>query len=781
MKKAILGNRIYITVNPKLTSDLKEKLTYRIPAKSKFDYPVVIRNYKALRPGLASIPAGREDLIPDDYDIIDKRISIKVELPEFKFKLRESQQAILDEIDSSALINAKVSFGKTFTALAIAGKLKQKMLVVTHTTSLRNQWVQETEKVFGFTPGIIGSGKFDVSTPIVISNIQTLVKKLPQVAKLFGAVVIDECLDYDSQITTKNGNLKIGKIVNQKLPVEVLSLNKNTKELEWKRVVNWFKNPQQDPMIKFTFNNKSKLKCTLNHTVYSLNKGEVPAEYLEEGDWVISTRSFKTSSLLREEIKPLVLGMILGDGSLSTNGISCRLKITHGEAQLDYLKYKASLLLGGVPSDIVTGKSGYKPSNKVHYINSLSFYDLDNWRKDLYSNNSSKTRISKKVADILTVESWAIMYMDDGSLQSPCKIVFSFCELDIPSIENLQNSLLKVFSVESKYFTCTRGFNYLTLTGENVKKFLKKASKFIHPVLRYKLKGVDDVDPFIGTNPQKMFKETSAVQITDIDFENATNGYRYNIEVENNHNYFAGNKLVSNCHHAPSSTFTTVIDAMWCKYKIGLSGTMKRKDGKHVVFPDFFGAKLFRPPAENFMPPKVRIVKSAVKLIDDIPWADRMTKLAGNKTYQSEIVFLAKLYAQQGHNVLLVSDRVFFLETCAEMIGSRAVCITGSIALEDRDDLMKEISCGTGNILCGTRSIFSEGISLDELSCLIIATPMNNEPLLEQLIGRIIRVKEGKLNPVVVDIALLGRTAKNQLNARIGFYMRQGWQIDHIN
>ena len=42
---------------------------------------------------------------------------------------------------------------------------------------------------------------------------------------------------------------------------------------------------------------------------------------------------------------------------------------------------------------------------------------------------------------------------------------------------------------------------------------------------------------------------------------------------------------------------------------------------------------------------------------------------------------------------------------------------------------------GEKDILFGTQSIFSEGISLDVLSCLVLATPINNEPLLTQLIG----------------------------------------------
>ena len=79
-----------------------------------------------------------------------------------------------------------------------------------------------------------------------------------------------------------------------------------------------------------------------------------------------------------------------------------------------------------------------------------------------------------------------------------------------------------------------------------------------------------------------------------------------------------------------------------------------------------------------------------------------------------------------------------------------------------------------------TQSIFSEGISLDILSCLILGTPVNNEPLLTQLIGRIIRTYEGKQQPTVVDINLIGNTARRQASQRLGYYIKQGYDISTL-
>jgi len=426
--KAVISNRIYMECSAELQQKIDTELTYAIPTHNPLDPPQMIKNMGLIRNGLISLPIGRTDLIPDHYEIVDKRLNVPVDFPEFKFDLRRSQKDVYDEIEDNAIINAWVSWGKTFTGLAIAGKLGQKTLVVTHTVPLRNQWAKEVKKVFGIEAGIIGSGRFELDAPIVIGNTQTLYRNIDKIRKEFGTIILDEM------------------------------------------------------------------------------------------------------------------------------------------------------------------------------------------------------------------------------------------------------------------------------------------------------------------------------------------------------------------HHVSSPTFSKILDTNYCRYKIGLSGTIERKDGKHVVFRDYFGSKLFQPPKENYMTPTVHLVHSEIRFMDGakIPWANRVSALSNDEEYRHTIAMLAAAYAARGHKVLVVSDRVTFLKSCAELTGDKAVCVTGEVSHEDREVLVDEILYGDANVLYGTQAIFSEGISVDTLSCLILATPVNNEPLLTQLVGRVIRKKEGKIDPVVVDIQLRGKTAQRQASNRVGFYMKQDWSIKYL-
>ena len=425
--KAVISDRIYLEVLPHTQKKIDDELTYAIPSFKYGDPPIIIKNMALIKQGLIAIPVGRMDLIPDDHEIVDKRTNISVDFPSFKFTLRPSQQSVYDDIEDSSIINAWVSWGKTFTALAIAGKLGQKTLVVTHTLSLRKQWETECKKVFGFTPGIIGSGKFEIDKPVTIGNIQSLYRRIPQIRQEFGTIILDEM------------------------------------------------------------------------------------------------------------------------------------------------------------------------------------------------------------------------------------------------------------------------------------------------------------------------------------------------------------------HHVSSPTFARIIDKSCARYKIGLSGTLQRKDGKHVVFRDYFGDNIFQPPKENYIVPKIDILKLPIRFMDgnSIPWANRVNELAYNPEYQHSIAMTAASYAAKGHKVLVVSDRVDFLKSCYNLVGDNAVCVTGDIPHEERADIMKQIF-DDKDILFGTQSIFSEGISLDILSCLILGTPVNNEPLLTQLIGRVIRDYPDKQQPTVVDIQLIGKTAARQATARTGYYIKQGYEISTL-
>jgi hypothetical protein len=405
-----------------------KELTYKIKkdtGSKQFFAIETIKNYKVLPKGIITVPQGRADLIPEGYDLIDKRTLVPVPFPEPKFPLRDDQKVIYDQVHDSVFINALPGWGKTFTALYLAKKFGQRTLVITHTASLRDQWVGEVKQLYGMEPGIIGGGVFDIDDrAIVVGNIQSIVKHLPALSKEFGLVILDEA------------------------------------------------------------------------------------------------------------------------------------------------------------------------------------------------------------------------------------------------------------------------------------------------------------------------------------------------------------------HHCPASTFSTTIDTFHARYRIALSGTMIRKDGKHVVFNDYFGSAVLKPPEANTLKPLVRIVKSGITLKPGATWVEKINDLCENERYVKFISEIAQLEILNGHSVLIIADRVEFLRKVKEDVGETCLLVTGSEG--DRDLAKEQILSGEKRAIAGSRQIFSEGISINRLSCVILAIPMSNDSLLEQIVGRIQRKFPDKLDPLVVDINFAGYADKKQNNDRLGLYMRKGWQITTI-
>ena len=93
---------------------------------------------------------------------------------------------------------------------------------------------------------------------------------------------------------------KIGKIVNQKLDVEVLSMNPETREISPKRIRRYFKNGQTDEWLRFEVaaaggSGRRKFGCTRNHLIFTPS-GERRAPTTSTRATTSSSRSNTTRS-----------------------------------------------------------------------------------------------------------------------------------------------------------------------------------------------------------------------------------------------------------------------------------------------------------------------------------------------------------------------------------------------------------------------------------------------------------------------------------------------------
>ena len=271
--------------------------------------------------------------------------------PNFKYVEHQIRalQAMLNT--NTALVIATTSAGKSSIMSAFIRLSKLPTLILVNKVTLAVQ-LQENFIKDGIDCGIC-SGKGVKEGFCMVSTIQS-VGKIGDLTK-YKCVLGDECFPGKTKVLTENGYKDISWLVNHKSTEKVYSFNKETKETELKSITNWMKKTTEyDEFIKVYFTKSSNNVSTPNHKYYILdNTSNVimkRADELVVGDRVItycksSNEDKSHAPLLNNFQRQAVIGMILGDSTLSINNISNgRLKFSQGEKQLDYLNHKIYIL-----------------------------------------------------------------------------------------------------------------------------------------------------------------------------------------------------------------------------------------------------------------------------------------------------------------------------------------------------------------------------------------------------------------------------------------------------
>lgn len=109
MTKATISNRIFLRceAGSEFDEKLQSELTYEIDQQPVSEFPLLIKNLQRVNDNIVSMPSGRMDLIPDGYELIDRRSYIDAEIPEPKFTLYEDQQRALDWCEGSGILNCQ--------------------------------------------------------------------------------------------------------------------------------------------------------------------------------------------------------------------------------------------------------------------------------------------------------------------------------------------------------------------------------------------------------------------------------------------------------------------------------------------------------------------------------------------------------------------------------------------------------------------------------------------------------------------------------------------------
>jgi recombination protein RecA len=420
-----------------------------------------------------------------------------------------------------------------------------------------------------------------------LSNSGTTMIFINQLREKIG--VMFGCLSEDARVVLADGSTEeIGRIVNQKMDVEVLSYDQDSDKVVPRKIVNWFDNGIADEFLQFTVekshgNGRSQFGVTENHLIRT-PAGWRHAGELIAGDRVMASETHRLSSQQWQ----VVLGSLLGDGDLSPNrrdrdGV--RFRLGHGLQQRDYLDWKVSLL-----ANISCSR---RQTERACFADFTPLPELGELQRTVYLGGGKKV-ITEEYLKALTPLALAIWYLDDGSLSvrsagrqqrtlgGSGRVALRVEAMSEGSRNRLVDYLRDNYGFDVSWrLAGARREAVLTFSTQSSRKFLSLVAPYVHPSMDYKL--FEDQRGQFDVTPEFVEPEIRPVpaRVLDIQVKPPTRSmHKFDIEVEGNHNYFVDGVMV---HNSPETTTGGKALKFYASVRLDVRRIESLKDGTDFV------------------------------------------------------------------------------------------------------------------------------------------------------------------------------------------------------
>jgi superfamily II DNA or RNA helicase len=236
--------------------------------------------------------------------------------------------------------------------------------------------------------------------------------------------------------------------------------------------------------------------------------------------------------------------------------------------------------------------------------------------------------------------------------------------------------------------------------------------------------------------------QNKVLSIEDINYDEEV----YDLEIEDNHNYFANNHLVHNCHKL-------VLEGLFGKSKQFV--TTRELMDKGIVSKLEIKCLILKHPEENC---KELREYSRNKDTKDRSYRNEIEYIVN---YEPRNKFIKNLAVSMNTNTLILYDLVekhgkilYELIKNTETIGNRKVFfIHGNVKTEEREAIRKQVELEKDAIVIASYKTFSTGNNIKNLHNIFFASPSKGRIKNLQSIGRGLRLHEGKSVAILYDIS----------------------------
>jgi superfamily II DNA or RNA helicase len=242
--------------------------------------------------------------------------------------------------------------------------------------------------------------------------------------------------------------------------------------------------------------------------------------------------------------------------------------------------------------------------------------------------------------------------------------------------------------------------------------------------------------------------------------------------------YKTGLLICDELHILSAATFYPVAMKINAKYRLGLSATPTRADGAELKIFACCGCIASVVSVED-------LVKDGYLAVPEFHMVQLPTcRVPYSSTWQTvykqgivlnmdrneKIADIARGYLKEGRQVYVHVNRVDHGKILEGMIEG-AVFVHGATKKDEREEIIARFK--SGEIRCLISTLLKEGVSIDGISCLILASAGRSFTAVIQVIGRALRVDPEFGSAVIVDFIDRGhRMLENHVQERIMAYRK---------
>ena len=697
------------------------------------------------------------------YTLRDKTITNESSLELSKIKLRPYQKkASVKAIrKTNGVIKMPCGAGKTITLTDIIRKLKQNTLIIVHTNFIMNQWKNYFLEKYDYTPGVIQGDICDIK-PITLAMIPTLYARNldNDFLNYWGCVVTDECFSPDTLVMLPNGKYtKIKTICERDEYTHVMSYNTETNKYESKKIVRKIVNEHNDKWLRLTIKSSNgivrRLKTTPNHKFWT-TKGYKKAKDVTDKDVLkLDIRELENNHICEFCFEYFPSRSIQShrktqheDNSAFFNGEKWYNNVKKAKKIAKKISRSLSKSKKNAIARSIVMKKRWKDPKYRNYMIECAKY----WHKNIKTPEQKEKQL-KNFVNAPRHKNWQITKLE--------KKIIGF---NIPNLK---------FTGDGKVWLTSNGIRMnpdFVVDGEKKvvevgdTNYWHTEKDIIERIKLYKNIGWECLyvkDTHLNSDENKVkiiinqFVHNHKAKVINKKYTGGTKAkYRYNLEIEDNHNYFANGVLVSNCHRTPCDQLFSVVNQFPAKYRFGATATARRSDGLTNMIFATLGGVVYNIKAKTLDEdkyltiPKVKILNTNF-ISKYSSYHGIVKEICGNKK-RNELI-AKNIYSHKERFNLVLSNRIQHLQKLvneyAKFSGDYKL-ITGSIKTKERNETINRMLNGELHVIFSTQ-LADEGLDIPNLDVLHLAFPSKSDGIVEQRVGRLQRYKQH--TPLVFD------------------------------